>query len=284
MSFLEVDGVRIRYELLGAGPLLVLTPGGRFSYEYPGVRPLAERLADRYTVLLWDRPNCGASDIVLSGVAESQMWADLLVRMIRRLSGHPAVLAGGSAGARTTMQAATADPEAVSAAAVWWISGGVYGTFSLGASYILPSLEAAHRGGMAAVARLPHWAERIAASPRNAEILNSQDPAAFIELMERWLQAYIPGRGGPVAGMDDADIENIRCPLLVFRGDRRDYNHPEFVTRHVHELVRGSRYVEPPWPDGEWMRVTTAVAAGNGELFGRWPLLAPVLLENLPLT
>jgi 2-hydroxy-6-oxonona-2,4-dienedioate hydrolase len=71
MSFLEVDGIRIRYELLGSGPLLVLTPGGRFSYEFPGVRPLAERLAGRYTVVLWDRPNCGASDIVLSGAAES---------------------------------------------------------------------------------------------------------------------------------------------------------------------------------------------------------------------
>ena len=42
--------------MLGAGDPLVLTPGGRFSMEYPGVRPLAEKLAEQYQVLLWDRP------------------------------------------------------------------------------------------------------------------------------------------------------------------------------------------------------------------------------------
>ena len=35
---------------------------GRFGKEIPGLRPLAEALvAGGYRVLLWDRPNCGAS-------------------------------------------------------------------------------------------------------------------------------------------------------------------------------------------------------------------------------
>lgn len=281
MACADIDGIRIRYDLLGAGPLLVLTPGGRFSLDEPGVRPLAERLAEFYTVLLWDRPNCGTSDIVLSGSSESEMWADVLVRLVRVVSAGPAVLAGGSAGARTTLQAAAWHPESVSAAAVWWISGGAYGTFSLGASYILPSLEAAHRGGMAAVAALAHWAGRIADNPRNADILLGQDPAEFIAIMERWLQAYVPAPGLPVAGIDDAAIRRISCPLVVVRGDRDDYNHPEAVSRHVHNLVPGSRYVEPPWSDGEWVRVTGEAAAGTLGLFGRWHELAPVLLQEL---
>ena len=52
MPFIDADGVRIRYELLGSGPLLVLTPGGRFAMDVPGLRPLADRLAAAYTVLL----------------------------------------------------------------------------------------------------------------------------------------------------------------------------------------------------------------------------------------
>jgi hypothetical protein len=134
---------------------------------------------------------------------------------------------------------------------------------------------------MPAVAALPHWAERIEANERNADIILGMDPGGFIQVMERWLQAYLPGVGGPVAGMADTDIARIDRPLVVVRGDPRDHNHPESVTRHVRTLVRGSRLVEPPWPDGEWIRVTTAWANGEGELFEHWPLLAPVLLDGL---
>ncbi len=281
MPFIDADGVRIRYELLGSGPLLVLTPGGRFSMEVPGLRPLAERLAAAYTVMLWDRPNCGDSDVAFGGASESQLWAGTLAAVIRQLDRGPAVLTGGSAGARTSLQTAISYPEVVSAVAVWWISGGVYGSFSLGANYVLSTLEAAHRGGMAAVAQLPHWAERIARNPRNEQILSGFDRAEFIAIMEQWLESFTPNRGGPVAGLADEDIAATARPLLIVRGDPLDYNHPEFVTRHVHELVRGSRYLDSPWPDGEWLRLMNAVAAGTADLFGRWELLAPILLQNL---
>ena len=64
MATIEIDGTTIAYEVIGDGPPWVVTPGGRFSKETPGVRELAQALAaDGQKVLIWDRPNTGASAV-----------------------------------------------------------------------------------------------------------------------------------------------------------------------------------------------------------------------------
>src|SRR4029079_4736533 len=72
-----VDGLSIAYELLGeAGRPWAVTPGARYHGEAPGVRELAQALADAgQRVLLWDRPNTGASDVCFRGDTESEMQA-----------------------------------------------------------------------------------------------------------------------------------------------------------------------------------------------------------------
>lgn len=66
---IEINGGNVVYEILGtaqdSADTVVLTPGGRFSKDIPGLRPLAEKLVEGgYRVVLWDRPNCGKSDVV----------------------------------------------------------------------------------------------------------------------------------------------------------------------------------------------------------------------------
>lgn len=117
MPRIPVDGVEIHYRILGDGPPLVLTPGGRFPLDVPGLRPLAEALAERYTVLLWDRPNTGSSDVRFDGPAESRMWADALAGLLDALGMSPAVVAGGSAGARMSIETALRHPRSVVAVA-----------------------------------------------------------------------------------------------------------------------------------------------------------------------
>ena len=69
MATAKVDGLVDR--LRGASARDVrgrLTPGGRFSKDYPGVRELAEALAAAGNqVLIWDRPNTGESDVCFTG-------------------------------------------------------------------------------------------------------------------------------------------------------------------------------------------------------------------------
>src|SRR6516162_8113972 len=102
----EVNGGLVVYELIGPsdGEVVVLTPGGRFSKDYGGVHELAYALADGgKRVLLWDRPNCGKSDIQIYGRSESHMRAETLGLMINQLGIEQVISAGGSGGARDSM-------------------------------------------------------------------------------------------------------------------------------------------------------------------------------------
>ena len=57
MSSIAVNGGNVVYEILGdAGDLIALTPGGRFSKDIPGLRPLAEALVAGLRRLLDDSP------------------------------------------------------------------------------------------------------------------------------------------------------------------------------------------------------------------------------------
>src|SRR5215471_2218892 len=141
----EINGGNVVYEILGrTGDFIVLTPGGRFSKDIPGLRPLAQALVKGgYRVLLWDRPNCGASDVQFYGQSESHMRAETLHGLITALGIGPCIIAGGSGGARDSMLTTMLYPELVTKLAVWNIVGGVYGSFALGAHYIMPTLHAA---------------------------------------------------------------------------------------------------------------------------------------------
>ncbi|MGH9078561.1 MAG: alpha/beta hydrolase, partial [Acidimicrobiales bacterium] len=77
MAVAEIEGLSVAYDLVGRGSPWVITPGGRFGRDTPGLQPLAERLAAAGNqVLIWDRPNTGASRVCFDGVSESAMQAD----------------------------------------------------------------------------------------------------------------------------------------------------------------------------------------------------------------
>ncbi|GAA1246803.1 hypothetical protein GCM10009676_36270 [Prauserella halophila] len=63
MSILHVPGARLYYEVRGDGPLLVLIPGAPGNARV--FTALADQLAQRYTVLTYDRR--GFSRSVLDG-------------------------------------------------------------------------------------------------------------------------------------------------------------------------------------------------------------------------
>ena len=87
MPAARIDGTEIAYEIVGnRGPPWVITPGGRFGLDTPGIRELAEELARHgQRVVIWDRPNCGGSDVCFEGASESVMQADKLAGLLRAL-------------------------------------------------------------------------------------------------------------------------------------------------------------------------------------------------------
>src|SRR5689334_2641563 len=98
MPTVDIDGTTIAYDIVGdGGPAWVVTPGGRFSKDVPGIRQLAEAIgAQGQRALIWDRPNCGASDVCFTGASESEMQADTLAGLLRTLDLAPANIMGGS--------------------------------------------------------------------------------------------------------------------------------------------------------------------------------------------
>jgi pimeloyl-ACP methyl ester carboxylesterase len=281
MSTVKIEDGTISYEIIGqGGQPWVLTPGGRFSKDTPGLRQLAESLAARgKQVLIWDRPNTGASDVVFTGPSESEMQADRLAGLLQTLDMTPAVIFGGSGGSRISLLTVARHPEVAAGLAMVWISGGTYGLMGLALVYCGESIRAAWRGGMEAVVKLPEWNEVLERNPANRERFLSLDPRAFIETLERWMEAYCPNPNALVPGMPDDQYPQVTVPTLIFRSGVSDPHHTRATSERLHELMVGSHLVEPPWGDEEWNERSDAASGGTGFLFERWPLLAPQLLE-----
>jgi 2-hydroxy-6-oxonona-2,4-dienedioate hydrolase len=284
---IEVKGGVVVYELIGPedGEVVVVTPGGRFSKDVGGVHELADALAaGGKRVLLWDRPNCGRSDVQLFGQSESHMRAEVLGTMLDQLGIDRVVALGGSGGARDMIVFTLMYPDKVRKLGTWCIVGGAYSTMVLAGVYVMPELRAVRSGGIEAVMEMSSpagfgWGDLCAANPRNKERLLALGAEEFERVMERWLDAFIPKPNEAIPGVPDWEFSQITVPTLIVRGGEKDYDHPKRTSMEVHALIKGSRLVEPPWPEDAWERAGAAVAAGEGNLFDFWVQGADVLLD-----
>ncbi len=283
---IEINGGNVVYEILGkTGDFIVLTPGGRFSKDIPGLRPLAQALVKGgYRVLLWDRPNCGRSDVQFYGQSESHMRAETLAQLITALEIGPCIIAGGSGGARDSMITTMLYPELVTKLVVWNIVGGVYGSFVLGGHYITPSILAVRGLGIKGLLSVAEWRERISENPDNQARLLALDEDEFLTVMLRWLNAFVSKPGQTIPGVPDEMFDNITVPTLIIRGGENDWDHPKRTSLEVSCLIKGSTLIDPPWPEDAWERAGEAFARSGGKsfcLFDTWVQAAPAILDFL---
>jgi len=245
MPVVELDGIEIAYDVVGdGGRSWVLTPGGRFTKEVGGLPEMARAIADTgRQVVLWDRPNCGASSVVFRGRSESEVQAEALGALLRHLDLGPAVIAGGSGGARVSLLTAARNPDVTAGLAMWWISGGVPGLLQLANYYCMPSSDAAWHGGMEAVAALDQWQEVQAANPRNRDRILAMDRGEFLEVMDRWAVAYCPCDDALVPGLDDADVARLAVPIIVFRSGTSDMSHTRATSETLARGLPGAELV-----------------------------------------
>ena len=284
MAIAVIDGHDIAYEVYGegnSGGTWICTPGGRFSKDDPGFPLLAEELAKAgRQVILWDRPNCGSSEVRFDGAdTESEIQADALAGLVTHLGVGPVMMQGGSGGARVTLLAGLRHPEICKGMSLNWITGTAYGLMQLANVYCFPSYEAAFLGGMEAVADHPTWAEVIAKNPKNRDIILSQDRAEFLEAMDRWAQVYCISPTALIPGALDTELAAFDKPVIVWNSGAADIHHPRKLTEDVAAVLPNSQLAVAPWPDDEWMQRTAEHAEKGNGLFRRWYLLAPGLVE-----
>ena len=283
---IEINGGNVVYEILGeSGEFIALTPGGRYSKDIEGLRPLADELVKGgYRVLLWDRPNCGKSDLQFYGQSESHMRADTLYALITALGIGPCVIAGGSGGARDSILTTILHPEIATKLVVWNIVGGVYGSFVLGSYYLVPSILAVRGLGIKGLLHVDEWKERIAENPANSERILAMDPDEFLRVILRWLNAFVPKAGQAIPGVDDELFGDIKVPTLIIRGGENDWDHPKRTSLEVSCLIKGSTLIDPPWPEDAWERAGEDRASGKVKrfnMFDTWVQAAPAILDFL---
>ncbi|HKA11787.1 MAG TPA: alpha/beta hydrolase [Candidatus Dormibacteraeota bacterium] len=110
---LRVPGATLYYEVRGSGPVLLLICGG--VYDAAGYAALAERLADRYTVVTYDRR--GNSRSPLDGPPSPQRIevhgddAHRVLAAVGVTTGEPAHVFGNSSGAMIGLELAARHPE-----------------------------------------------------------------------------------------------------------------------------------------------------------------------------
>ncbi|MGZ8426650.1 MAG: alpha/beta fold hydrolase [Candidatus Binatia bacterium] len=268
MPYAKVRGVNINYQVLGTtGPWVALSPGGR--RDLGGIQNQAGKLAELgYRVVIFDRRNCGASDVVIDGnESEYEIWADDVHELLRQLSALPAIVGGSSSGCRTSLLFALRHPESVRALLLWRVTGGRFACERLAEEYYGQFITAARSGGMAAVCGMEHWQERIKARPQNREVLMKMEPQQFIRVMSRWREYFLKGADLPVIGATEADLQSIHVPACIVPGN--DLTHGRqtgetlgrlLPTSEVHVLFP-KHYDEPLSPREQWDEKAGEMAA-----------------------
>ena len=243
MPRMTVRGVDLNYEIVGEdGPWVALMPGGRRSMA--AVRSLAGRMAgEGYRIVIHDRRNCGASALAIDGAnSEYEQWADDLHALLDALGALPVIIGGSSSGCRTSILFYLRQPEAVRAMLLWRVTGGGYASERLAFNYYTQFIEAAHEGGMEAVAATEHFAEIVAANPENRGRLMSMEVETFVEAMTRWRRYFLEGADLPVIGATDEDLASIGVPAIVIPGC--DWIHPMETGRRAQRLMPDSELFE----------------------------------------
>ncbi len=235
-----INGASLNFEILGnRGPWVALSPGGRRALS--AIKPLAQRIADAdFRVLIHDRRNCGASDVMLSGEsAEHEVWADDLHGLLAHLDalggGSKVFVGGSSSGCRMSLAFALRYPQAVRGLLLWRVTGGAFAAQRLAREYYGQYIAAAKAGDMAAVCAMPHFRDLIAAHAPNRERLLQADPRQLIAAMQRWSAGFLREADLPVIGATAEQLRRIKAPACVIPGN--DNTHPKAVGETLAKLL-----------------------------------------------
>ncbi len=253
MPVSKINGVNINWRTVGdrgpndRNPWLVMTTGGRRGHDE--FIPLAEKIARYgYRVMLHDRRNTGASDILVAGdEGEEVIWTRDMYALLSEQNALPAFFSGSSAGARTSILFYLNYPQAVRGLLLLRVTGGPFAAGRLPEQYYGQFIRAAKEGGMAAVCAMDAWKERIAANPRNGEYLANLPARQFIDVLTRWNEIFVAGGHYPVMGVSPEQLRAVKTPTIVIPGN--DNTHSSTSGLAAHRLIAGSTLHQLPIED-----------------------------------
>ena len=243
-----LNDVEMRFEVHGEGIPIVYTPGGFYPLEKG--RLFAERLKTLgYKVLLWDRPNTGASGLLFEGENIFQVWADRLCELLDYTGFSPAFVAGGSAGGLCSLYLACVHPEVCKGLIFMAPPTDDQGfwNFIIYSTFLAPA-EIAEKNGMNAVIEassgmgdLFNWQDQFQRVPGKKQQFLSMNPLMFTKAMSTWAHSLTAGGHPHLAGLSDGRLASINTPSIIFSGASED--HPLHAAEVLHEKLSKSELV-----------------------------------------
>lgn len=248
MPVSKINSVNINWRAIGdRGPWVVMTTGGRRGHDE--FIPLAEKIAAYgHRVMLHDRRNTGASDILIEGnEGEEVIWTRDMHALLSEQNALPAFFSGSSAGARTSILFYLRYPQAVRGLLLLRVTGGPFAAGRLPEQYYGQFIRAAKEGGMAAIQAMEAWQERIAANPRNAEYLKNLPVQQFIDVLTRWNEIFVASANYPVMGVTPDELRAVKTPTIIIPGNDNTHSSASGLT--AHRLIPGSKLHQLPITD-----------------------------------
>ncbi len=171
----------------------MMTTGGRRGHDE--FVPLAEKIARYgYRVMLHDRRNTGASDILIEGdEGEEVIWTRDMHALMSEQNALPAFFSGSSAGARTSMLFYLRYPQAVRGLMLLRVTGGAFAAGPAAGAVLWPIIRAAEQGGMAAVCDMELGRSGSPPMRRARTTWRGCRCKQFIDVMKRWNEVFVAG-------------------------------------------------------------------------------------------
>ena len=255
-QFLDGDGARLRYRVLGAGEPVVLLHG--LGSTLDAWQPVADSLAATHRVILLDQRGHGGSSRHEQPAEYGAALGEDVVRLLDHLGVRRAHLVGHSLGAIVASSVAVRHPDRV--ATVSLVAPPFYEDSATAERALAPFAGQVERGeGMRGF--LAHFAPELPDSLADrfaAEMGESTDRATFRGVF-RSFGAISVGRAG---------VSASRVPALVVAGGR------DMLLAQDRALAGwwpGSRFVEVPEADHVGVGYHPATLAAIREQLGRAP-------------
>ncbi len=275
MATAVIDGIATRYEVLGAGPpLLMYSPGGfdatlekwRTQGIYAEIKFL-DHLSKNYTCIVFDRRECGRS----GGRVERVTWRDYANQgraLLDHLGIDKAHLMGGCMGCSAVSAFAAAFPERVRSMVLFWPVGGARYRLA-GQQRFAEHLAYVRQNGLTAVIELAKEGKAFGADPRGGPWVSvlSHDKvfaATYAKLDADRYRTIVAGMARNLLDRDTApgaepeDLMGLTIPTLIVPG--RDASHATSAARYLEECIAGAQYWDVPvsaqTPEAATSRVT----------------------------
>jgi len=258
MAFVDIDGIRTRYEVSGSGPpLLLFSPGGFNAVVeqwsglgvYAKVKPL-EWLSQHFTCIAFDRRECGQSGGRVERVT-FQHFVTQAAGLLDHLHIERAHIMGGCMGCSPVTAFAVAHPDRVGAMVLWWPTGGPKYRISSHMRFA-DHLGFVQREGLQAVVDLVQrdgkpfnadprggpWAAVIKVDPDFAARYAAMDVERYKILVDGMLRTMFDR--DTAAGAEPEDMMQLDIPALIVPG--ADAFHGTSAARYLQECLPKSDY------------------------------------------